>query len=131
MPTINTAGQTRTGNSAPADAPKSKVGRLVLDATALTAAEYLLFEIGFTPKYVCFENVTDRIKVEWYDGMAADTCIKTAANGTRTLETTNKGITICDSDGTANAAGRYFTVSQNATLAVTTASDVHTFIALG
>jgi hypothetical protein len=127
---INTAGQNRTGNSIPADAPKVKVGRLVLDATALTAADQLLFEVGFTPKYVVFENVTDRIKVEWYEGMAADTCIKTAAAGTRTLETTNKGITICDADGVPNVNGRYFAVSQNVTLAVVTASDTHTFMAV-
>lgn len=128
---INIAGQTRTGNSVPTDSPKVKVGRLVLDGTALTAADQLLFEVGFTPKYVSFENVTDRIKVEWYEGMAADTCIKTAAAGTRSLETTNKGITICDADGVPNANGRYFAVSQNATLAVVTASDVHTFMAVG
>lgn len=130
--TINEdTGTTNTGNGAPADGPKIKVGRMVLDATALTATEYQLFECGFTPKYVCFENVTDRIKVEWYEGMAADTCIKTAAAGTRTLETTNQGITITDSNGQASTTGRCFCVSQNATLAVTTASDTHTWIAIG
>lgn len=128
---INTAGQTRTGNASTTDSHQVKVGRLVLDATALTAADYLLFEVGFTPKYVQFVNVTDRIGIEWYEGMADDTCIKTAAAGTRTLETTNKGITICDSDGTATATGKYFTVSQNATLAVVTANDTHTFMAIG
>lgn len=105
---LNTAGQTRTGNASPGDAPAIKVGRIVLDGTSITAADYLLVECGFTPKYVAFENVTDRIKVEWYEGMADDTCIKTAAAGSRTLETTNKGITVTDSAGTASTTGRCF-----------------------
>lgn len=126
---INTAGQTRTGNAPPAGQAQCKTGRIVLDATAITAADYLLVELGFTPKYIAFENVTDRIKVEWYEGMAADTCIKTAAAGTRTLETTNKGLAVTDSAGNATSEGRYFTVSQNATLAVVAASKTLTWIA--
>ncbi len=128
---LNTAGQTRTGNAPGADANGFKVGRIVLDATAITAGDYLLVECGFTPKYVEFVNVTDRIGVEWYEGMAADTCIKSAAAGTRTLETTNKGITICDSSGVANTEGRCFMVSQNATLAVIAASKTLTYRAIG
>lgn len=128
---INVAGQTRTGNDTPVDAGNLKVGRIVLDATAITAADSLLVECGFTPKYIAFENVTDRIRVEWYEGMAANTCIKTAAAGTRTLETTNGGITICDSSGVANTSGRCFSVLQNATLAVIAASKVLTFRAQG
>lgn len=128
---LNTAGQTRTGNAPGADANGFKVGRIVLDATAITAGDYLLVECGFTPKYVEFVNVTDRIGVEWYEGMAADTCIKSAAAGTRTLETTNKGITICDSSGVANTEGRCFMVSQNATLAVIAASKTLTYLAQG
>lgn len=128
---INTAGQTLTGNASPGDAPAIKVGRDVFDATAITAADYALFSVGFTPKYVAFENVTDRIKVEWYEGMAADTCIKTAAAGTRTLETTNLGITICDADGVATTTGRCFKVAQNATLAVIAASKTCTWVAQG
>lgn len=128
---LNTAGQTRTGNAPGADANGFKVGRIVLDATAITAGDYLLVECGFTPKYVEFVNVTDRIGVEWYEGMAADTCIKSAAAGTRTLETTNKGITICDSSGVANTEGRCFMVSQNASLLVIAASKTLTYRAIG
>ncbi len=128
---LNTAGQTRTGNAPGADANGFKVGRIVLDATAITAGDYLLVECGFTPKYVQFVNVTDRIGVEWYEGMAADTCIKSAAAGTRTLETTNKGITICDSSGVANTEGRCFMVSQNASLLVIAASKTLTYRAIG
>ena len=92
---INTAGQTITGNSVPSDSPQYKVGRIVFDATAITATDSVVVNLGFTPKYICWENVTDRIKIEWYEGMAANTSIKTVAAGTRTLETTNGGITIC------------------------------------
>jgi hypothetical protein len=106
-------------------------GCITLDATAITAADYLVQTLGFVPKYIKVENVTDRISAEWYLGMAADTCVKTAAAGTKTLETTNKGLTVCDSDGTANTAGRSFKISQNATLAVIAASKVLNWIAIG
>ena len=128
---INTAGQTLTGNAVPHDAPKNKVGRNVFDATPITAADSTLVSLGFTPKYVVWENVTDRVKIEWYEGMAANTSIKTVAAGTRTLETANGGITICDSDGTANVNGKCFSVLQNATLAAILASKVCTWIAQG
>lgn len=128
---INTAGQTLTGNTVPYDAPKNKVGRIVFDATAITAADSTLVSLGFTPKYVVWENVTNRVKIEWYEGMAANTSIKTVAAGTRTLETTNGGITICDSDGTANVNGKCFSVLQNATLAAILASKVCTWMAQG
>jgi hypothetical protein len=68
--------------------------------------------IGFTPRYVRVENVTDRIAIEWFAGAmsaSTDTCLKTAAAGTKTLETTNKGIVV-----TTGA----FKISSNATLAV-------------
>lgn len=128
---INTAGQTITGNSVPSDSPQYKVGRIVFDATAITAADSVVVSLGFTPKYVVWENVTDRVKIEWYEGMAANTSIKTVAAGTRTLETTNGGITICDSDGVAKTDGKAFAVLQNATLAAILASKVCTWVAHG
>jgi len=64
-------------------------------------------EVGFTPRYVKVENQTDRILFEWYEGMTNDHCIKTAAAGTRTAETSG-GISI-DSDG----RGFSFPVIQN------------------
>ncbi len=131
MPVINTADDTQTGNTAQADGPKFKVGRIVLGSTGLTATSVQLLTIGFTPKYVCFENVTDSIKVEWYEGMTADTCIKTVLNGTRSLETTNQGITVCDEDANATTTGRCVAVSQNATLAVVAASKTLTWMAIG
>lgn len=67
--------------------------------------------LGYKPREVVVDNVTDRIKIVWYHGMSetSSTCVKTAAAGTRTLETTNGGITV-------TATG--FTISNNATLAV-------------
>lgn len=126
---VNSSGQTLSGNTPAADPPKSKVGRVVFDGTSITAADYAVYTVGFTPRYIRFQNITDRISVEWFEGMAADTCLKTAAAGTKTIETTNLGITICDSDGTANTSGRYFKVAQNATLAVIAASKTCTWIA--
>jgi hypothetical protein len=121
---VNIAGQTITGNSAVSDAPKTKYGHIVYDATAITATDVTVVFVGFTPQYFLWENETDRVKGEWKFGMAADSCIKTVAAGTRTLEVTggNHGITVCDSDGTANTSGRYVSISQNATLALILAS---------
>jgi len=123
----NIAGQTATGNTAPSDASQFKVGRIVFDATAITAADYVVISVGFTAKYVNFNNLTDRISIDWYEGMANDTCLKTVAAGTRTLETTNLGITICDADGNATTTGRFFKVSQNSTLLVIVASKTTTW----
>jgi hypothetical protein len=90
--------------------------------TASTATDYVEFDTGFKPTYVSLDNVTDRIKIEWFEGMAADTCLKTAATGVRTLETTNQGITVTE---------KGFQVSQNATLAAVASSKVLAYRALG
>lgn len=96
-------------------------GYVTMPATAITADDSVVFTTGFRPRKVVVENVTDRIRIEWYEGMADNSCIKTAANGTRTLETTNGGITV-----SANG----FSVLQNATLAVVVASKVLAFEAI-
>ena len=96
-------------------------GYLTMSAASITATDSVVFTTGFRPRKVSVVNVTDRITVEWYEGMADNTCIKTAANGTRTLETTNGGITV-----SANG----FSVLQNATLAVIAASKVLAFEAI-
>ena len=88
-------------------------GKVVFDGTSITAADYIEIDVGFKPNYVAFVNLTDRIGVEHFAGMSDDNCLKTAANGTRTLETTNGGITL---------TARGFRVTQNATLAVIAAS---------
>jgi len=50
-------------------------------------------KLGFLPRFVQLVDVTNRITYEWYEGMAADSAVKTIADGTRSLETTN-GITV-------------------------------------
>lgn len=89
------------------------VGKVSFGATAIVAADYVEIDVGFKPKYVRWTNLTDRVTVEFFEGMTADTCLKTAAAGTQTLETTNKGITLTENG---------FRVSQNATLAAILAS---------
>jgi tRNA threonylcarbamoyladenosine modification (KEOPS) complex Cgi121 subunit len=90
-------------------------GKVTFGADSITAADYIEIDLGFQPKYVNFVNATDRISVEHFAGMAANTCLKSAAAGTNTLETTNGGITLTTTG---------FRVTQNATLAVIAASTV-------
>lgn len=108
----NTAGQTRT-SSQRQDYPATARGKVAYDSTAITAADSTRVVTGFKPRYVRWVNLTDRVEVEWFEGMTDNTCLKTAAAGTRTLETTNGGITVDD---------KGFRVLQNATLAAILAS---------
>ena len=117
----NIAGQTRT-NSNNQDSPAVAQGSVVYDATAITAADSTRVLTGFKPRYVRWVNLTDRVEVEWFDGMTANTCMKTIATGVRTLETTNGGITV-DEKG--------FRVLQNATLAAILASKTCHYEARG
>jgi ABC-type taurine transport system ATPase subunit len=117
----NIAGQTRTV-SVDQGTPGFQAGRIVYDATSITAADTTRVVVGFKPRYVRWVNLTDRVEVEWFEGMAANTSLKTAAAGTRTLETTNGGITVDD---------KGFRVSQNATLAAILASKTCTWQAQG
>ena len=94
------------------------VGKIVFPADSITAADYVELDIGAKPSYVSFQNVTDRIGIEHWIGDTDNTCLKSAANGTRTLETTNGGITLTT---------RGFRVTQNATLAVIAASKTIRF----
>lgn len=105
------------------DGPKRRsIGKVVFDATAITAADSVTIDVGFKPRRVTWINMTDRISGEWIEGMAANSCLKTAAAGTRTLEVTggNGGITVGE---------RSFSVLQNATLALILASKDCYFIA--
>ena len=94
------------------------MGKIVFDATAIVATDFIDINVGFKPRYVKVVNVTDRITCEYYAGMADNTCVKTAAAGTGTLET--KGITL---------TGRGFKVSQDAALALIAASKTLHFVA--
>ena len=95
-------------------------GKVVYGATAITAADYTEIDVGFKPKHVKWVNLTDRITVEFYEGMTAGNCLKTAATGAQTLETTNGGITLTT---------RGFQVLQNATLGAIAASKDCYFVA--
>lgn len=59
--------------------------------------------LGFVPRYVRLENLTDGDGWEWFEGMAADSALRTVAAGTKslitssaistgTLETTTAGV---------------------------------------
>ncbi len=95
-------------------------GKIVFPATAIVATDYIEVDVGFKPSYVRFENLTDRVGIEFFDGMTDNTCEKTAANGTKTLESANGGITL-----TVNG----FRVLQNATLAAILASKTCYWVA--
>lgn len=81
-------------------------GKAEYDDTTIVADDTTWIETGFRARRVTWLNATDRIRLEWYEGMDDNTCIKYAASGAATLETDN-GITV-DEHG--------FRVSQNATL---------------
>ena len=60
------------------------------DAAAPAEASY---NVGFAPRYVRVDNVTDRIMLEWYEGMTSAHAVKTLAAGTRSLEVA-AGVTV-------------------------------------
>ena len=110
----NAAGQTRVVSNDQATG-QFAAGKITYDATAITATEYTRVECGFQPRYIEWENLTDRIKVEWQEGFGSAECLKTAAAGTRTLDTTAAAVVV-DKIG--------FRMLQNATLAAILASKV-------
>lgn len=65
-------------------------GQVVTDAGG---AVDTTFSIGFTPRIVRWVNQTSRITLEWAEGMAALSAIRTIAAGTRTLDVAS-GITV-------------------------------------
>lgn len=64
-------------------------GAYLDDAATPDAASITL---GFTPRLILVDNVTDRIKLTWYEGMTSAHAVKDVAAGTRTLETSG-GVT--------------------------------------
>ena len=74
-----------------------------LDDAATPAAKAV--EVGFTPRKARLVNLTDRIEWEWNYGQASGTTLKTAANGTRTLDTSDVAIAVASTDtGTLDTA---------------------------
>ena len=114
----NTAGQTLTA-SQDQGTPGYALGKIVLDATAIVATDDLYVRTGFKPRNVRFQAASG-VVIEWLEGMAANTCFKTAAAGARTLESANGGITVDDTG---------FRVRQNATLAAVLASTTNYYTA--
>lgn len=108
----NTAGQTRTVGNDQATG-QFACGKIVYDSTSITATDYTRVECGFQPRYIVWENLTDRIKVEWQEGMTSSQNLLTVAAGTRTLDTTASAVVV-DKVG--------FRILQNATLAAILAS---------
>lgn len=126
---INTT-YTASVTQAPA-APQHAAGRITYDGTVIVATDYTVVEVGFTPRYIRWVNVTDRVGIAWQEGMTAGTSLKVSAAGANSLETTNGGITICNAAGTADTAGKYFKVLQNASLGAILASKVCNWFAIG
>jgi hypothetical protein len=56
-----------------------------LDAAGSPAAAS--YDVGFEPRYIRVENTTDRICNEWFLGMTSGHALRSAAAGTRSLET--------------------------------------------
>lgn len=98
-------------------------GKVVFDATAITAADYIEIDLGFKPREVFWNNVTSGITGLHFQGMADESCQKSVAAGDKTLEVTggNKGITL---------TARGFRVAQNATLLLIAASQTCFFKAV-
>jgi len=90
-----TTGVTTNTQATAAGVLNHATGVVVSDAGAATG---FTFTIGFIPRVIRWQNVTDSIMHEWYEGMTSPGAIKTLLAGTRSLETTN-GITV----GTAAA----------------------------
>ena len=77
------------------------------DAGSPAAASY---KLGFKPRYVVVDNVTDRTVLQWYEGMNSGHAAKTIAAGTRTLETSG-GVTVSgDTIGFAVQQNKQFRV---------------------
>ena len=104
------------------DNPQDYMQVTTYNATAIVATDHTRITCGFKPRKIKVTNLTDRVTIEWYQGMAANTWLRTAAAGTVTLDTTANALLIGD---------RFFDVLQNATLGVILASKVVVFEAWG
>lgn len=117
----NSAGQTRTTTNDQATGQIAQ-GKVVYDATAITATDYTRINCGFQPRYILWSKLTDRVQIEWFEGFGSAECLKTAAAGTRTLDTTAAAVVV-DKLG--------FRILQNATLAAILASKACYWRAIG
>lgn len=118
----NTAGQTRTVSTDQNTVGQFATGKIVYDATSITTTDYTRVEVGFKPTYISFLNFTDRVGLEWQEGMTASQNLRTVAAGTRTPDTTANGVVVDD---------KGFRILQDATLAVVLASKTIYWRAVG
>jgi len=93
-------------------------GTVTYDATAITTTDYTRIACGFKPRYIRWLNLTDRIQIEWWEGMTASQNLRTVAAGTRTLDTTASAVVVDD---------RGFSILQDGTLAAILASKTCVF----
>lgn len=83
------------------------VGQVVTDGGGSGAD--ITFPIGFLPRVVRFVDRTNRIMLEWFEGMAANSAIRTIAAGTRTLDVAS-GITVNSPAVAGSTTGNSFTI---------------------
>jgi hypothetical protein len=97
------------------------IGNVVNDASVLVADPS--FNCGFVPRYVKWQDRTNRISLEWYEGLAQNSAIRQVAAGTGTLDVA-AGITV----GTpAAGTGGTFTIK----IADAPVSSAFSWMALG
>lgn len=97
-------------------------GKVVYDSTSITTTDYTRIACGFKPRYIRWLNLTDRIQIEWFEGMTASQTLLTVAAGTRTLDTTANAVVVDD---------KGFAILQDGTLAAILASKTCVFEARG
>ena len=70
----NAAGQTLTKGS-DQGTPGFASGKIVFDATTITATEFTRVVTGFKPRYVRLQ-ASSGVSIEWFEGMTDNTCFK-------------------------------------------------------
>lgn len=95
---------------------------------ATMAAGVITLTLGFVPRYFMIENITDRVKQEWYDVMNSGDYLETAANGARSLETDDKLVITerTGSGGSASQAGGSADTSASGVVTITVDSGIVT-----
>lgn len=81
-------------------------GKITTDASAAVA---LVLNLGFVPRYFQLLNITDVVRDEWYDGMAANTAIHQV--GSTGVVTSTTGLTN-NGDGTITIAAALMIASK-------------------
>ena len=56
------------------DASQVQSGKITMHSTAVSTGDYVIVPVGFTPRHIRWYNTTG-IYLEWFQGMAADTCL--------------------------------------------------------